>query len=106
MRTLRYLLSVTLYTVWYGTKLVVAALAGVKQRPGGVYDQCQRQWARRLLRVNRIDFRVEGSERLAPSRAYVFVSNHASFIDIWALLEGLPGTVRFVFKKELSKVPI
>jgi len=106
MRGLRFLLSVTLYTVWYGTKVVVAALAGVRQRAGGLYDQCQRRWARGLLRTNRISLRIEGIERLTPGRPVVFVSNHASFLDIWALLDGLPGTIRFVFKKELLRVPI
>jgi len=106
MRGLRFLVSVSLYTVWYGTKAVVAAFAGVRQRAGGIYDQCQRRWARGLLRANRITLRIQGVERLTPGRPVVFVSNHASFLDIWALLDGLPGTIRFVFKRELLRVPV
>jgi 1-acyl-sn-glycerol-3-phosphate acyltransferase len=36
----------------------------------------------------------------------VFISNHASFVDIWALLAVLPGSPRFVAKKEFMYFPI
>jgi 1-acyl-sn-glycerol-3-phosphate acyltransferase len=90
--------------VYYGTRVVVAAMAGCSQRPGGIFDRLQRGYGVWLLRINRIDLVVEGREKLDPAQPVVFVSNHESWIDIWVILVGLPG-IRFVFKKELSTVP-
>ncbi len=104
IRAIRYLVAVAACTVYYGTRVVVAAIAGIKQRPGGIYDRLQRGYGVRLLRITRIDLVVEGRERLDPARPVVFVSNHESWVDIWVVLAGLPG-IRFVFKKELSAVP-
>jgi len=36
----------------------------------------------------------------------VYASNHSSMFDIWALAATLPGSVRFVAKQELARVPL
>jgi 1-acyl-sn-glycerol-3-phosphate acyltransferase len=59
-----------------------------------------------MLRGTRITVKVEGRERLDPSRPVVYVSNHASFIDIWAILAEFPGTLRFIYKKEMDRIPL
>jgi 1-acyl-sn-glycerol-3-phosphate acyltransferase len=41
-----------------------------------------------------------------PEGPLVFASNHESALDIWALVEKLPRTVRFVAKQELFRVPV
>ena len=106
MRTLRYLLVLLVATVWYGTRVIVLALVGVRHQPGGsVYDELQRGWARALLRATGITVELVGAERLPPGPV-VYISNHASFVDIWALLAVLPGSPRFVAKKELQRFPV
>lgn len=105
IRAVRYILAVVGYTVWYGTKVLVAAAAGVTSRPGGLYDRIQRAYGEKHLRATRIQLSVEGLDRLPPNQPVVYVSNHQSWVDIWIILAGLPGTIRFVFKKELLKVP-
>jgi len=105
IRALRYLVAIFGYTVWIGTRIVVASLAGVRQRPGGFYDRLQYQYGARLLSSSRISVEVEGLERLIPGQSVVFIANHVSWVDIWMLLVTLPGTTRFVFKKELSRIP-
>lgn len=105
IRTLRYLAAVIGYTVWYGTRVMVAALAGVRQQPGGVYDRIQRAYGVKHLAATRIELEVEGLDRLPANQPVVYIANHESWIDIWVLLAALPGTTRFVFKKELSRVP-
>ena len=47
-----------------------------------------------------------GLDRFDHDRPYVFASNHTSIVDIWALLALVPGSVRFVAKQELFKVPV
>src|SRR5688572_25261643 len=106
MRTIRYLLGLAVITVWYGGKVITAALFGLRQRHGGLFDRSGLEWARALLRLNGIKVQLEHPERVDPSQPAVYISNHASFIDIWALFAVLPGTIRFVAKKEFFRIPV
>jgi 1-acyl-sn-glycerol-3-phosphate acyltransferase len=106
MQAFRYWPAFVALTLWQSAKAILAALLGVQQRPGGVYDRTAYQWATRLLAATRITVDVVGGERLRPDRPCVYIANHVSLVDIWALLATLPGTVRFVFKKELMRVPL
>ncbi|HET8733605.1 MAG TPA: lysophospholipid acyltransferase family protein [Anaeromyxobacteraceae bacterium] len=92
-------------TVWHALKVTVAALAGVRDRPGGFYDRELRTWAGRLLQVTNLPVETRGLERVPPA-ACVYAVNHASFVDVWVLVAKLPGSVRFVAKRELYFVPI
>jgi 1-acyl-sn-glycerol-3-phosphate acyltransferase len=106
MRALAYLAALTGLTVWHGGRAVLRALVGVRHQPGGsVYDRIQRAWGAALLRFTGIRVEVRGREQI-PDRPVVFISNHASFVDIWALLAVLPGSPRFVAKKEFMYFPI
>lgn len=106
IRAVRFLASVTLITCWHGGRILVHALRRVPYRPGGIYDDINRAWASGMMRWNRVEATVEGLGRLVAGQPYVFVANHVSFIDIWVLLEWLPGSVRFVYKKELGSIPV
>ncbi len=63
-------------------------------------------WARNLILplISRIE--VKGLENLPKGRAAVLISNHQSYFDIPVLLGYLPGSFRFIVKKEFFKVPI
>jgi 1-acyl-sn-glycerol-3-phosphate acyltransferase len=106
MRAIRYVLGLTLFTVWYGGKVIVAALFGLRRKHGGLFDDSQQRWARALLRWHGIAVVVVDGERINRAAPAVYISNHASFIDIWALLATLPGSIRFVAKKEFFRLPI
>ena len=56
-----------------------------------------------LLAVSFIRVRVEGLEKLDPQASYVFVANHASYMDIPAMLARLPHQFRFFAKKGLYR---
>lgn len=106
IRALRFIFAVQVLTLWYGGRVFANAWRGVRHQPGGVYDEICRTWGVRMMRWNRLQATVEGLERLVPGQPYVYVANHASFVDIWALLEHLPGSIRFVYKKELDGIPV
>jgi len=106
MRALRYVLSFIFHMGRNGGRVLLAAIGGVRQKPGGVYDDAARRWGRGMLRGTRITVKVDGRERLDPSNPVVYISNHASFIDIWAILAEFPGTIRFVYKKEMDWIPL
>ncbi|MFQ6047589.1 MAG: lysophospholipid acyltransferase family protein [Gemmatimonadales bacterium] len=105
LRPVWYLINVFVLTVWYGTKVMVAAMLKVPNRSGGLYDQAARRWARKQLKAAGVPVTVVGGENLPRGQPVVYVSNHQSWFDILALAANLPGTVRFVSKKELARVP-
>ena len=106
LRTFWFLVNLIAYTTWYATKAVAAGMLRVPNRPGGVYDQCARRWARRMIKVSGVEVKTSGLERVPGDEPVVFVSNHQSWFDIFALVTVIPGQARFVAKKELAKVPI
>ena len=106
MRTVLYLVVLFVSTVWYGLKATVAGLLRVKRVPGGVYDNCGRDWARVCLRAAGVRVSVEGAEHLSRDEPQIVASNHASFFDILAIYGYLPVPVKFVAKKELFAIPI
>lgn len=105
MRALWYLITSFFVTAYYCLQVILASLAGVKLRPDGVYDRAAPAWGRKLLRLNGIDVSVQGAHHI-PSGPCVFVANHVSWVDIWALAANLPGRVRFLAKRELLLVPV
>lgn len=106
IRVLRYLGSFVAYMGWWGSRVLLAAVCRVKQRPGGIYDRAAREWGRGMLKGIGIDVVLEGRERLDPAVPKVYVANHASQIDIWAILAEFPGTVRFIYKKGMDWIPL
>jgi 1-acyl-sn-glycerol-3-phosphate acyltransferase len=105
MAGLWFVLSCFAITAWYCTLVILASLAGVRNRPDGVYDRAAREWGKKNLAANRLKVNVAGQDNV-PDGPAVFVSNHVSFVDIWVLAGLLPGTVRFLAKRELLNVPI
>jgi 1-acyl-sn-glycerol-3-phosphate acyltransferase len=69
-------------------------------------DERLHSWGRRI--VDRVDMRleVEGADAVDWSRTYVIMSNHQSYLDIPVLALVIPGSLRFVAKQELFRVPI
>jgi 1-acyl-sn-glycerol-3-phosphate acyltransferase len=63
-------------------------------------------FARGVLWISGVDVKVQGAQHLEPGRHYLYVGNHASYFDIPAVVAGIPDNVRFVYKRELNKVPI
>ncbi len=68
-------------------------------------DWCGRNWSRLVLWLSRVKLTAGGLEKLKPGRGYVFVSNHMSICDIWAILAYVPFQFRFVAKVSLFRVP-
>ena len=84
----------------------MAGLLGVRNRRGGVYDWAGTDWARDVLRAAGTPVIAEGLEHIPRDRPLIYASNHSSMFDIWALFATLPGSVRFVAKRELFKIPL
>jgi 1-acyl-sn-glycerol-3-phosphate acyltransferase len=91
-----------LNTIVMGTLSLVAS---VFDRTGRLQHLCSRVWAQLLLWSVLARVRVRGLEKIDPSKTYLFVANHQSYIDIPALFANLPTNFRILAKKSLFSVP-
>ena len=84
----------------------LAVLGGAVGAGAGLFDWIHRSWGRVLLRAAGVRLEVEGLEHVARDSGQIIVANHQSYFDIWALFAALPVSLRFVAKRELSRIPI
>ena len=63
-------------------------------------------WSRAILRVCGIKVRVKGKKNVRDDVPTVFMCNHQSYFDIFALLGYLPADFKFIMKEELMKIPL
>jgi len=63
-------------------------------------------WGRSCLWLSGVKVQVEGLENIKADASYIFIANHQSIYDVLALIAVIPGTARFVAKKELFKIPL
>lgn len=80
-------------------------LASFFDSSGRTQHRMARIWGKMLLAASFIRVRVEGLEKIDPNANYVFVANHASYMDIPAILARLPHQFRFFAKKGLFSIP-
>jgi 1-acyl-sn-glycerol-3-phosphate acyltransferase len=78
---------------------------------GGITrEKCDKRlhaWARRVVDRARIQIEVIGRDRVPTDRAFVFMSNHQSHLDVPVLYSTIPTqTLRMIGKTELFQVPI
>lgn len=62
-------------------------------------------WARLMLAATGAKVRYEGLANASTRLPCVYISNHQSLVDVWALLPALPNSVRFVAKRSLFRIP-
>jgi 1-acyl-sn-glycerol-3-phosphate acyltransferase len=93
---------IVLSTIVMGTLSLAASFF---DRTGNSQHAIARVWAKMLLAVSFIRVRAEGLEKLDPKGIYAFVGNHASYMDIPAILSVLPCQFRFFAKKSLFGIP-
>jgi 1-acyl-sn-glycerol-3-phosphate acyltransferase len=105
-RTAVGVIVVASLTIVLGTYVI--ALASVSPNSPQIRP-IMRLWALVFMKMAGVRWQVEGTERVDPSRSYVFVGNHISNLDPpfhIAILSGLPVSVRFLAKAELFRIPI
>jgi 1-acyl-sn-glycerol-3-phosphate acyltransferase len=106
VRTLWYYVVLAATTIVHGSGAILAALFRVRHRPGGVYDWASTDWSRDILRAAGTPVTAEGLDNIPRDQPVMYASNHSSMFDIWALFATLPGSVRFVAKRELFRIPL
>jgi 1-acyl-sn-glycerol-3-phosphate acyltransferase len=103
LRALFLILSAAVYTAILGPPALVSCFLDRSRRWPSFF---QGLWVDWLLRTNGIHLRLEGMENLKKDQSYILASNHASILDIPALISAASFPVRFLAKKSLLWFPI
>jgi 1-acyl-sn-glycerol-3-phosphate acyltransferase len=91
----------TLFWVLFGI-LLSLFLAGSRT----IHFYCAVPWAKIILWGTGVRVQVKGLSNIDKHKPYIFIPNHLSFFDIFALLAYLPVNFKFILKKELIRIPV
>jgi 1-acyl-sn-glycerol-3-phosphate acyltransferase len=94
---------IILLTILMGS---ISAMASLFDSGGRLQHRVARAWSRLLLRVSRVKVDVIGIGKIEPGKSYVFVANHASYMDTPVALANLPVEFRFLAKQGLFMIPL
>jgi len=85
IRTILLYSTAAVATVILGLAVIVEALLGVEDKPGGLYDKVPRWWSIAVMRAVGVKVRVHGMENVKGGQPYIFASNHVSWFDVPSL---------------------
>jgi 1-acyl-sn-glycerol-3-phosphate acyltransferase len=96
-----------LLTLVVGTPaILLGLLVPGRDRKGRIFCRVSKIYSRIALLLIGVTLETRGLIRVDQSRPYVFMSNHVSHVDSPALAVSIPHPMYWVFKKELSKIPV
>ena len=96
-------------TLWLAVAtppLAVVALAVIAVSGGRGFLVLARFWSAVWLRAAGVRLTTRGTERIDRRASYIYMANHASKLDIPALLVALPTATRFLAKRSLFAIPL
>jgi 1-acyl-sn-glycerol-3-phosphate acyltransferase len=105
MRTIFTVLAVAFVTIALAPVVIVARLFGLAEGEHGVAQWCMRNWARSMIFTAGAKIVVHNPERILAGRGAVYVCNHVSWFDVFAIASVLPRYT-FIAKSELRKLPL
>jgi 1-acyl-sn-glycerol-3-phosphate acyltransferase len=85
---------------------ILALASAPFDRSGDTVVALARIWSRLLLWTAGVPLTIKIQGALDPKQPYVFMANHLSTVDIWALFVAVPTKVRFIAKKQLGRIPV
>jgi len=95
---------IAIHTILFGTYGILLALLGGSAR--FVHFYCAVPWAKVILKVCGARVAIEGIENIRKDQPRIYMANHTSYFDIFALLSALPVDFKFIVKQELMRLPI
>lgn len=84
--------------------LIIFLIGGKKAERNA--HKLSRAWAAVLFFFFVVRLKVHGKEKLDPAATYIFVSNHASQLDIPTCALATDNFFKFLAKEELTKIPL
>jgi 1-acyl-sn-glycerol-3-phosphate acyltransferase len=104
MRAIFVLAVIFVNTVWMGLTVIIASALRIGNAKW-IYEGIPRLWCQAILRAAGVTMRIHGAENVPRNEARIYVANHVSWFDVFALASYLPR-YRFIAKKELFKLPV
>lgn len=83
----------------------LALLVRLMDPSGNSSHRVSSQWGRWICEWNGIRVEVQGLEDLSRDQPQIFVANHQSYFDIFALSGYIPLQIRWVAKASLFRIP-
>ena len=65
-----------------------------------------RAWSGWVISFAGVTIVVDNRANLVTGQPYVFMANHASTLDIWAMFIVVPRRIRMIAKKQLGRIPL
>ncbi len=101
------LFLIGLLTLVFGVPgTLLALLLPGRTLKGKLFRCVSRNYSRIVLRALGVRVTSRGIENIDLQKPYIFMANHASHADAPVLASILPHPLHWVFKKELSKIPV
>jgi 1-acyl-sn-glycerol-3-phosphate acyltransferase len=85
---------------------VLTILVSPIDRKGKITHLLSKVFGNGILMIAGVKVSTYGADRLDKSKSYIFVSNHQSYFDIPVLMHSIPNNVRFVYRENLTKIPV
>ena len=104
IRTAVAILSAILATIYSATLVIAARLLRRPVLKGGVYERAMHNWASAIVASAGVKVILHGEENI-PAGGAVFICNHVSWFDVFAIASRLPRCT-FVAKSELRGIPV
>ncbi|MGH8013715.1 MAG: lysophospholipid acyltransferase family protein [Candidatus Binataceae bacterium] len=96
----------TILVVFYTAVLAPIAAVVAFYNHGHPVTIVARIWTWLIFRTTAVTIDLQGLENIAGLDRFVMVANHQSFFDIFAILRIIPREVRFIAKRELTRIPV
>ncbi len=95
---------ITIVTIICSTASMI--LAYVFRAPNFAWEMDRWLWGKTILFLTGVRWELRGEKNLPPAgQGYLYLFNHTSYMDIIAMITGLPTIPRFGAKIELFRIP-
>ena len=86
--------------------ILLGLLVPGRSRKGKIFRWVTKSYSAVALPLFGVTLETRGLSRVDRGKPYVFMSNHVSHVDSPALALSIPHPLHWVFKKELSRIPV
>ena len=100
--TLRFWIVIVILSIILGT---IAIILGIFDKSGNKSHKVAALWSRLICRWNGIKVEITGTENILVGQPQIFIANHQSYYDIFALAGYLAVQLRWVSKAVLFRIP-
>jgi 1-acyl-sn-glycerol-3-phosphate acyltransferase len=100
--TVRFWIVIIILSIILGT---VATTLGIFDKSGNLSHKIAALWSKLICQWNGIKVEITGIENVLPDRPQIFIANHQSYYDIFALSGYLAVQLRWVSKAVLFRIP-